>query len=182
MKYLPTHRRILHGFTLIEVMIAMVVTAVGLLGLAKMQALAVSGSKSAGSRSLIALQVGGLVSAMHANSAFWQSTAVPASFSAAGAGTINPTASALNATIAATDCTSATSCTPAKLAARDLQKWASGMFDQFPTYGSQFVCTATVPISCQIYVTWTEKRVGFSAATNGGSGSQTQTFSMSVEP
>ena len=175
-------RRKRGGFTLIEVMIAMVVTAVGLLGLAKMQALAVSGSKSAGSRSLIALQVGSMVSAMHANTAYWATTAVPTTFGITGSGTITNGGGVLDAAIAVTDCIEAAPCAPAKMAARDFQNWGSGMFDQFPTYGSSFVCTNAVPISCQIYVTWTEKRIGFNETTKGGSDSQIQSFSVSVKP
>ena len=170
------HRPMTRGFTLIEVLIAMLVTAVGLLGLAKMQALAISGTQNSGSRSLMALQVGSLVSAMHANQTYWGS-APPTSFSATGT-TVTDASSVLNATV--TSCT--TKCTPAAMAASDFQAWAASMNGQFPTYNAKINCTAVQPVSCEIYVSWTEKKVAMSTTTAAGTASQTQSFSVFVEP
>ena len=47
------------GFTLIEVLVAVVVIAIGLLGIAKMQALAYASTSTASLRSLVALQASG---------------------------------------------------------------------------------------------------------------------------
>ncbi|MQQ99798.1 prepilin-type N-terminal cleavage/methylation domain-containing protein [Glaciimonas soli] len=174
------------GFTLLEVLITIVVSAVALLGLAKMQALAVSSTSNAGSRSLIALQVASLVSSMHVNTAYWApSTAVvnASTFSAAGTTVTDPTG-VLNA--ASSGC--ATQCTPAALAAYDVQTWVAGMNQQFPTYTANVNCTgnAAQPVSCQIYVTWVENQVAMNQTTAatapGGSATATQSFSVFVQP
>ncbi|HTD02244.1 type IV pilus modification protein PilV [Undibacterium sp.] len=168
------------GFTLIEVLIALVVTAVGLLGLAKMQALAISSTKTSGNRSLIALQVGSLVSAMHANKAFWTSAAVPSTFSAATS-VVSDTSGILNATVAG-GCASL--CTPANMAANDVQVWAADMNKQFPSYTAKVNCTngTNQPVSCQIYVTWTESNVALSQTSSGGASSPAPSFSVFVKP
>ena len=163
------------GFTLIEVMIAMVVTAIGLLGLAKMQALALSGSHNAGSRSLIALQVGSLVSAMHANPAYWAAGLAPAKFTATGT-----TASDAKLNTAQADCL--TTCTATKMAAYDFQTWMTGMNDQFPTYLAKIDCTTASPITCEIYVTWDEKQLAVGKSSQGAHASETQSFSVFVKP
>jgi len=59
------------GFTLLEVMVALVVTSIGLLGIAKLQALAYASTGSASMRSLVALQVAGLAASMHADRGYW---------------------------------------------------------------------------------------------------------------
>ena len=69
------------GFTLLEVLVAILVTSVGLLGLAKMQALAVSSTQVASSKSIIAMQTAGLAAAMHGNRAYWGNGLAPATFS-----------------------------------------------------------------------------------------------------
>ena len=171
----PTPR----GFTLIEVLVALVVIAVGLLGLAKMQALAVSGAQNSGSRSLMALQVGSLVSAMHANGAYW-SKAPATAFTVTGT-TVTDATGVLNATVSS-QCT--TKCSAANMAAVDLQNWAAGMVQQFPTYTAKVNCTNSTgqPVSCQIYITWSENKIAVNAATTGGSNAQTQSFSVFIEP
>ena len=65
------------GFTLLEVMIAMVITAIGLLGIAKIQALAYSRTSSTGIRSLVAIQAAGLAATMHANRNYWSLGSAP---------------------------------------------------------------------------------------------------------
>src|SRR5215471_3607666 len=63
------------GFSLVEVMVAVVIICVGLLGIAKMQALALSSTTTSRLRALAAIQAAGLASAMHSNREYWAGTA-----------------------------------------------------------------------------------------------------------
>lgn len=167
------------GFTLLEVMIAMFVTGIGLLGLAKMQALAISSTQNAGSRSLIAFQVGSLVSAMHANKSYWGYGDAPATFSAKGL-VVTDGSGELNASVSGA-CLSAT-CSPAELAAVDMQAWVASMNGRFPTYNARFNCTTVLPVGCEIFVSWNENRIGISKASAGGVDTQQQSFSVYAKP
>ncbi|MFT5590058.1 MAG: type IV pilus assembly protein PilV [Bradyrhizobium sp.] len=172
------------GFTLLEVMIAMFVTAIGLLGLAKMQSLAISSTQNAGSRSLIAFQVGSLVSAMHANKSYWalgSPGGAPATFSAKGL-VVTDGSGVLNASVSG-GCLSAP-CSPGELAAVDLQAWAASMNGRFPTYSARFNCTTanTAAIGCEIFVSWSENRIGINKASAGGADTQVQSFSVYAKP
>jgi len=69
-KYSGVSARI-RGFSLVEVMVAVVVICVGLLGIAKMQALALSNSNTSRLRSLAAIEAAGLAAAMHSNREYW---------------------------------------------------------------------------------------------------------------
>jgi type IV pilus assembly protein PilV len=66
------------GFSLVEVMVAVVVICVGLLGIAKMQALAMSNSNTSRLRSLAAIEAAGLAAAMHSNREYWAGNVPPA--------------------------------------------------------------------------------------------------------
>src|SRR5258708_32297597 len=92
------------GFTLVEVLVALSIIAVGMLGLAKIQALAYASTGIAGSQSLAALQASSLVSAMRANRNYWSTVATPFTFTVA-AGTIT-TASDNTLTNTTYDCAS----------------------------------------------------------------------------
>src|SRR5204863_9281896 len=63
--------RFLAGFSLLEVLVTLIVIAIGLLGLAKTQAAAVSNTQVSRVRSLIALQAESLAGAMHGNRGYW---------------------------------------------------------------------------------------------------------------
>ena len=171
------------GFTLIEVLVTMIVMAAGLLGLAKMQALAISATKTSGSRGLISLQASGLADLMHADRAYWASGVAPARFTAFGTTVIDPT-HVLDAALVGAACT--LFCTPAQLAANDVQAWMLDMNNQFPSYTAKVDCTNGVgqPVSCQIYITWQEKTVAINKTTATGSSKQnsTESFSVYVQP
>ena len=64
------------GFSLVEVMVAVVVICVGLLGIAKMQALSLSNTTTSRQRALAALQAASVASAMHSNRQYWANPAV----------------------------------------------------------------------------------------------------------
>ncbi len=180
MKRLPYFCVPARGFTLIEVLIAIFIGAVGLFGLAKMQALAISSSQNSGKRSLIASQVGSLASSMHANRAYWAQLITPLSFTATGTAITDATG-VLDAVVASC----AEKCTPEKMAAYNVKAWVTDMNQQFPTYSAKINCTAIAletPVSCQLYVTWLENTIAISKGTQAGTPSQKQSFSIFIEP
>src|SRR5215469_8219294 len=66
-----TPPRTLRGFTLVEVMVALIIISVGLLGIVGMEGLALSSTANARMRSLAALEAAGLAATMHTNRDFW---------------------------------------------------------------------------------------------------------------
>ena len=142
-----------HGFSLVEVLVALIVMSIGLLGIAKMQAAALSNTAIASTRSLAAIEAASLAASMHANQGYWSSPAVAASITIQGA-TVTPTVAPV------VDCTAA-SCTPASLAAYDLQQWTTAALQVLPPdYQAAITCTPTVtPPNCTIQIQWAEKSV-----------------------
>ena len=175
------------GFTLIEVLIALLVISVGLLGLAKMDALAISNTQISSSRSLIALQASSMAAAMQGNKGYWAAGVAPATFSTSGT-TVTDSTGVLNQTVSTCVGTAAGApvCTPPQLAAYDVQAWAAEMAAQFPSYAANFNCrsAAGTPVSCTIQISWSEKYVALNRTTATGSAAQTatQTYFLYVDP
>jgi type IV pilus assembly protein PilV len=142
------------GFSLVEVLVALVVVSVGLLGLAKMESLAVSSTTVAGVRSIVAGQAANLAAMMHANQDFWQNPIVYTSKTITS--TAIPTATA---------CTTSgtTACGPQAMADYDLSVWATALKQVVPYNSTTITCnvplgTAT-PASCAIQITWFDNAV-----------------------
>jgi len=153
------------GFTLLEVMIALFVTSIGLLGIAKIQALAYASTSSASARSLVAIQAAGLAAAMHANRNYWATGAQPSPITITGT-TIAESTNTLNTTATAANyCNSggagAPCINPQTLAAFDLHTWAAALNSLMPSSSpvTTITCPVTIPISCTIAVSWNEKMV-----------------------
>ena len=158
-----------------EVMVALVVSTVGLLGLAKMEALALSSTGVASSRSLAAIEASSLAAAMHANPGFWQS-GVTASIVISNAA--NPYA-------AATPCTAAPgTCIPAAMAAYDLQQWAQAVYQVLPGYLATINCSQVigVPVTCTIQLQWTENGVAANAMQTQMAVLAAPTYTLYVQP
>jgi type IV pilus assembly protein PilV len=173
---------------MIEVLVTIVVMSVALLGVAKMQAAAVSNTQISRVRSLIALQSDSLASMMHGNRGYWAAGVAPTTFTVTGSGAANITDSTgvLNATLSATACSSG-ACTPQQLAAWDVQDWQTSMNASFPTYSATVNCnnTAGLPVSCNITVTWSEKYIAVNTTTAASAASASataQTYTLYVEP
>lgn len=185
---LSMRRRQAAGFSLIEALITMVVVGVGLLGLAKIQAAAVGNTQTSRVRSLVALQTESLAAAMHGNGAFWAAGGTaPATFSVTGT-TITDSSNVLNQTLGSGMCRSGQPCTPAQLAAYDVQQWASTMNANFPGYSATVNCTTTtgVPVSCNITVSWNEKYIAVNTTTASAAAAAapttSQSFTVYVQP
>jgi type IV pilus assembly protein PilV len=174
-------RRTAAGLSMVEVLVTLVIVATGLLGFAKLQAAALSSTQNARVRSLVALQAASLAAAMSANPRFWSSASAPASLRVHG-GRVDDPGGALGATA---DCRRA-SCTPAQLAAYDLQAWAENLQVQFPSHDASVGCRAVPgrPPHCTIELSWTEKSVAInrSTARPAAEMTATQRYSLYVEP
>jgi type IV pilus assembly protein PilV len=190
----------IRGFTLIEVLVALIITAIGLLGLAKIQALVFANTGSASARSMVAMQAAGLASAMHANRSYWVLGPPPASL------TINGTTIS-DATLAATatgtcpvggvptlcDCMfggALAPCSPASMAAFDLHTWANALNAMLPGSNPSTLisCPPGIsPLNCTISITWNEKTVSLNAesaagTTAGTTGTFAPNYTLYVEP
>ncbi|CAJ0865570.1 type IV pilus modification protein PilV [Ralstonia flatus] len=176
------------GFSLIEALITLVVVGVGLLGLAKIQAAAVSNTQTSRTRSLIALQTESLVAAMHGNRAFWAvPNTAPATFGASSVA-VADSRGVLSTAVPSCPDASGNGCTPDKLAAYDLQQWALSMNTSFPGYTATGNCStaATLPVSCNVTVTWIEKTIAVNANTASAAAaaqpSVQQSYTVYVQP
>jgi type IV pilus assembly protein PilV len=187
-----SHRSFAHrgrGFSLVEVLVALMVTSVGVLGVVKIQALALSGTGTARARSLVAFAAASLASTMHADRAYWANvTADPA-----------VTVDVKNATLAASDptllsvpsggCTLASPCAAAgQLAALDLRDWADSLRTILPAStnpAATVSCqvTGNNPVTCAIRIAWSESVVATPYSTNTAATAQQAAQALQqVEP
>lgn len=177
------HRIKSQGFTLMEVLVSVTIVAIGLLGLAKLQAASVSSTQASRVRSLVALQAESMVGAMRANRAYWASGSAPASWTASG-GVVTEASGVLSA--ANIDCSGTNICTSPQFAAYDAQNWALDLNSHFPGMNATVTCSVSVaaPISCAIQLAWSENIVAMSAATAASApvGPLTRNFLVLVQP
>jgi len=154
-------RRKLHdcGFSLVEVLVALVVVSVGLLGLAKMQSVALASTTVSGARSIVAIQAASLAAMMHANPDYWQSAAVQQPTTVTSSS--NPYAGTAPCTTAGTS-----ACSPTQMAHYDIEQWGVAMGYVLPLYVANITCglvTGTKSYSCVIQIQWPENAVAMDA-------------------
>lgn len=138
------------GFTLIEVLIAVVLLAGGLLGLAALQAAGLNNNHSAYNRSQATQLAYDIADRMRANAptaANYQSIVMAPADASCATGN-DP----------CTKCAStASSCTPAELAEKDLFDWNKALADTLPSGAGNIALVGDVYI---VTVTWDDDRDG----------------------
>jgi type IV pilus assembly protein PilV len=191
--YRPTSSRAqVGGFSLIEVMVAVLVISIGLLGIAKMQALALSNTSNSRLRALAALEAAGLASALQADRGYWISVPVVGTdLTASFSGTAVTAASDTTLTTAQS-CANGTTCTAAQMAAYDLQYWVlHGLSPLIPSAAGSIDCTMPAPVAplpsspvtCKITLYWNENLVNSnSAQTTSNVTNNTTTVANLVTP
>jgi type IV pilus assembly protein PilV len=168
-------------------MVALVVCAIGLLGLAKMESLSVSSTAVAAARSIAAIQASSLAAAMHANRGYWASGTAPAS-TTVSALVNNPISisSPVLSSVPPNNCSvpGAASCTPDQMAAFDVQQWAASLQTLLPGSFSTITCTTVtnIPVTCTIEIQWTENAVAANAQQTNINALQTPTYVLYVQP
>ncbi|HVC02743.1 MAG TPA: prepilin-type N-terminal cleavage/methylation domain-containing protein [Steroidobacteraceae bacterium] len=163
-------RRRCAGFSLVEVLVALIVISIGLLGLAKMASLGIASTNVAGTRSLAAIEAASLASMMHADRAYWAGGFAPASFTISGGPGVTTAIS--DTTLQANPaCTTAgtSACVPADMAAHDVNTWAADLASVLPPYLATVDCSTVVgtAVSCAIQIQWAENGVAINAQQQG---------------
>lgn len=192
------------GFSLVEVMIALIIIAVGMLGIAKLEAVVLSNTGISRVRALVALQAASLADTMHADRDFWDGTSGDWTTSpltvtatvASGAATLSATNSGtLNTALGSPpDCTAAT-CSPVNLAAYDVNEWITGpastsnkggLSGVVQNYTATVTCSsATGVVTCTIQIVWNENTAAANqqeAQAGAPTAFQQQTYTLVVEP
>lgn len=166
------------GFSLVEVLVALIVIAIGLLGIAKMQGLALTETGNASRRSLAAIEAASFAASMHANSDYWASGFAPSSFTVTGKQVSDP---GLAQQIS---CDNGAVCNAAQLAAYDVQQWAATLSALLPAPVSSVNCNNTpgIPVTCTIAISWNEEQTGINQQGANGPQMQSPTYTLYVEP
>lgn len=172
------------GFSLIEVMIALVVIAIGLLGVVGVIALALNNNGSAKMQSVAALEASSLAANMEANPAFWAKGAGASATVAVQGRTVSPAAFA-----SVMNCARAT-CTNAELAGYDLGNWGHDIAAALPGGTGRVACqlaprpspTSPPAVYCTITIQWTENQMANINAVSAGAIGAAQTYTLVAQP
>jgi type IV pilus assembly protein PilV len=162
------------GFSMLEVLIAMLVIMIGALGIASMQLLAVTSTENARYQNVATMLGSSLAGAMQANVNFWGTP--PPSITVIGTTNVGGPA-ATSAT-----CEGPTNvCTGVVMASRDLRVWGKEVADSLPGGRAVIVCPAlSSPAICTITVSWTQRNVSLSNATTDGSANGNSSYQTLV--
>ncbi len=154
------------GFSLIEALIALLVIAVGLMGIAALQAATIYRTHTATLQGLAAIEAQSMAAKIIANQA------ALAGYNTTDAVKVIPSSKCTTITLP---------CSPTDMANYDLSQWGTDLKSSLPQGKGQVACT-TIPAQCTISVSWWQKRV--SAATGGtpGSSGQILTYSLVIRP
>ncbi len=153
----PHPARAQHGFALLEVLIAVVVLAIGLLGMAALQSSALRNNQSSLERTQAVILSYSILEAMRAN------------LTVARAGTYNMAA------------TSTVPATGATLVSKDLNAWMTDVQASLndPAATGAIVCAAPVAPDpsrvCAINITWNDSRGGLNQVANAADAAKTVT-------
>ena len=165
------------GFTLVEVLVSVVVIAIGLLGIASLQASAIKSTSTANMRSIAAINVQTLVAKMRANTSFWryeianhESNAIflrPTSsgtgYSAAGVSLQGNTGALCEVGTNSTP----VPCSPVDQAKYELENWMNQVSEVLVNPEADIVINSSGPSGrIEIDISWDEQSVGSSSNTS----------------
>jgi type IV pilus assembly protein PilV len=174
------------GFTLLEVMVALVVLTVGLLGVLKLETVAYASTNVAAKRSIAALEAASLAASMHVNRGYWTTPDASGAVIALAGNvyTVTSNAALLAGVLGAPqDCTAASAtvpCQPVIMAAYDLQQWATNLQNLLPNDTASITCGTASPFSCMINIVWGENAVAINTQETGALANPS--YTLYVEP
>jgi type IV pilus modification protein PilV len=178
------------GFNLIEILVALVVLSMGLLGIVGLQLSSIRNTQSSYSRSLAVAAMNDLAERIYANNP----GALAGNYSGLDSATINcAVAPAPICALEASGAAAPAACTPAQMATYDFFVAACGLPSGASRVGGvtdlltlgriRTICAAVCPpSSLNIIVNWNDRGSSGDANVNGQAASLQQTTSMWVQP
>jgi len=185
---------------MVELLITILIVTVGILGLAKMQATAVSNTAVSRTRALMTYQAESLAGMIRSNRSFWVTSGNVATWPAFDVSTAG-VATQTGMTSVTTCVGASVTCTPAQLAYDDLMNstygWAAKFNDgttasAFPGASAKIACVSasggacaanpTSPHGYDITLTWNQKLVAMSKTTQTTQTSTPVSMVMHVQP
>lgn len=149
----------IRGFSLLEVLVAVTIISFGALGIAAMQASAISGTHSSQQESLVALEARSMADAMQVNQGYWGAGLAPATLTVSGSTLSDSTLQGAGGT-----CDTAT-CSAIQLASYDTKQWGTELNKLVPGAKGQISCQAGAPVICAVQIAW---KPNANIAINGG--------------
>lgn len=167
------------GVSLIEVLMAVLIFSVGLIGVAGLLVMATRSNHAAYLRTQVTFLAGNMADRMRANpQAVWNGNYNESSY---------PTSTKQA-------CTSTSACTPAKLAIRDKYAWSQLLTNLLPGAAAKINCTGVDGVdynpstqlaarppyggNCEMTISWSERRMGDASHSDAA----TQTFAWEFQP
>jgi type IV pilus assembly protein PilV len=186
------------GFSLVEMLVALLVISIGLLGIAKMQALALSNTNGGRLRAIAAIEAGGLASIIASNHNYWGNLAatltitIKTSSSSTTGWAITSTDSTLSTSVVCLSGATGSSapCTAAQMAAYDLQNWATefqnvmggvSAANYYASVSCNKLTSGTTQVTCQITVNWAEQNV-LANSSQTATGMAAPSYTLLVSP
>ena len=173
------------GFSLVEVMVALIIICVGLLGIAKLQALMLTNTGASRTRALVALEASSIAATMHADRDYWAGAA-PATTTTVnnivGSVGITSTDAVLQTSPVCTSGGADAPCSWAKIAAYDLRNWMGDMSTTLPGSKTIIACAPILgAVNCTISISWQEKTGTVNSQETANTFSS-QTYQLVVNP
>lgn len=182
------------GFSMIEALVALIITAIGILGTVSMQGVILGNTKTANDHSIASVQLANLVGVMKSNQNYWLSIAAPFDISVDVDGTITDNGTSTegsNLQGHSVDCT-VSACNDVESAAHLLKQWAknsseAGFGDRMPSARAQIarVDPSPTPIF-ELKLEWNQKQAATGLTMSSifrGSGSRTTgSYTVRVRP
>lgn len=148
-----------HGFSMIEVLVAVVVLVFGVLGMAGLQMQAITATEQGRYNSRAAMQATSVAAAIRANPLYW--TSANGTITVSGPVVANVPTFSGGPTAFTGDCTNGTMCTPVQMAYYDLKNWGLDINGSLPVGVLTVTCDSVTqkPAVCTVDVSWSEKNV-----------------------
>lgn len=155
-------RNAMRGFTLMEILVSLVVVAIGLIAVARLQSNALFASTDAYHSSIASFFAYEMAERMRVNPQ----------------GNAGYSSAMITAPVTSLDCVSNT-CSASNIAAFDIQQWITAIAASLPEGAGRLIYTAGTPDAYTVIVRWKPK-IGGNCDSSGGAGTTHSCFTLNV--